>query len=542
MGMKKCHKVFGAGLLCVIILICLSAALAFAAAPVITGHEIKVAQSLLDEYDPAISGNIISYTRVEALDNDVWYYDISTGTNTQVITAAGDQEQADVFDNRIAYVDYRTIDIVLYDVLTGRTENLTNSALSPALSPAVGGHIIAWQDRRDGNTEIYARDFLTGEERRITNSSGPDEQPSISGDVIVYRSCGYLTGDMFQCYILAYNWATAETTPIALIITEHTNYIGMPDIDGSGVVYAVPGDGERDICHFDMVSGTEKCLRLEGVQINPNISGDFVSFEDLSTGISHIRLWHVPSDSVFTITAGTGEQFLNDIDGNRIVYTDFGSRSMDIYMYEFEVTFPPDDTTPPVIEIANCPATVNLNSSASVMVNVTDEGSGVKSQSAPNGENALDASTVGVKTFTVTAEDNSGNSSSNSCTYNVIYDFAGSGGFQYPINNPPVVNTAKAGSTIPVKWQIPDGNGGYVSDLGIVLSIMTQQVACSDFSSGLSDPVETVTAGESGLRYDFAKNQFIYNWKTQKAWAGKCFTLMLALNDGSIHKANFSLK
>jgi hypothetical protein len=105
-----------------------------------------------------------------------------------------------------------------------------------------------------------------------------------------------------------------------------------------------------------------------------------------------------------------------------------------------------------------------------------------------------------------------------------------------------VVNTAKAGSTIPVKWQIPDGNGGYVSDLGIVLSIMTQQVACSDFSSGLSDPVETVTAGESGLRYDFAKNQFIYNWKTQKAWTGKCFTLMLALNDGSIHKANFSLK
>ena len=29
--------------------------------------------------------------------------------------------------------------------------------------------------------------------------------------------------------------------------------------------------------------------------------------------------------------------------------------------------------------------------------------------------------------------------------------------------------------------------------------------------------------------------QYIYAWKTDKTWAGKCFTFQLGLNDGSTH-------
>jgi len=202
---------------------------------------------------------------------------------------------------------------------------------------------------------------------------------------------------------------------------------------------------------------------------------------------------------------------------------------------------PEEDTTPPTISFkGTCPITVNLNASASITVLVTDDLSGVAYQSKPNGPNILDTAAVGTKTFTVTAQDNAKNEASNSCTYRVIYDFTGAGGFQSPINNPPVLNTAKAGSAVPVKWQLPDGHGGFISTLGAITSITFQKINCANVSSTLTDPVETTATGNTGLRS--TANQYIYNWQTSKSWAGSCYVLNLSLNDGSKYSANFQLK
>lgn len=189
-----------------------------------------------------------------------------------------------------------------------------------------------------------------------------------------------------------------------------------------------------------------------------------------------------------------------------------------------------------------CPATVNLKAAATVDISITDNLSGVASQSAPNGTNALDTSTVGEKTFTVTAQDNAGNSNSSACTYRVIYDFTGSGGFSSPMKNPPYINTTKAGSAVPVKWQLPDGSGGYISDLSVVGDVFFQQVQCQDFANVLQNEVPVDTSGNSCLRYDPDTNQYIYTWKTDGGMAGKCYVLILRLNDGSEYKANFQLK
>jgi hypothetical protein len=199
------------------------------------------------------------------------------------------------------------------------------------------------------------------------------------------------------------------------------------------------------------------------------------------------------------------------------------------------------DTTPPTINLA-CPGTVNLNAAAYVSVNVSDEGSGVASQTATNGNNIVNTSSVGSKTFTVTATDNAGNTGSSSCTYQVIYDFLGAGGFSPPIADLPAVNTAKAGQTIAVKWQLPDGKGGYISDLSAVTSITFQQLECSDLSAGLTSEVPADTSGGSGLHYDASANQFVYNWKTSSTMTGKCYVLTLKLKDGRQYQAVFSLK
>ena len=51
---------------------------------------------------------------------------------------------------------------------------------------------------------------------------------------------------------------------------------------------------------------------------------------------------------------------------------------------------------------------------------------------------------------------------------------------------------------------------------------------------------ETVTAGGSSLQYDATSGQYIYVWKSDKAWAGSCRQLQLAFADGSTQAANFS--
>jgi hypothetical protein len=139
---------------------------------------------------------------------------------------------------------------------------------------------------------------------------------------------------------------------------------------------------------------------------------------------------------------------------------------------------------------------------------------------------------VGSHTFSVQAVDTAGNSASESVTYQVIYNWSG---FFQPIDNLPTVNSAKAGSAIPVVFSL----GG---DFGLTIFASSypkfQATQCS--SNDPIDPVETtISAGQSGPSYDAATGQYTYVWKTDKAWAGKCGMLTLSFTDGSQHTANF---
>jgi Glycine rich protein len=111
------------------------------------------------------------------------------------------------------------------------------------------------------------------------------------------------------------------------------------------------------------------------------------------------------------------------------------------------------------------------------------------------------------------------------------------GGFRQPVDNPPTVNTGRAGRTYPVKFQVRDQNGALVTSLAAVTSITHKQVACGAFTGDPTDALETTASGGSSLRFE--GDQFIYNWKTPTT-AG-CYELFVTLVDGSVHSANFSL-
>jgi 2',3'-cyclic-nucleotide 2'-phosphodiesterase (5'-nucleotidase family) len=115
-------------------------------------------------------------------------------------------------------------------------------------------------------------------------------------------------------------------------------------------------------------------------------------------------------------------------------------------------------------------------------------------------------------------------------TVRVLYNFAG---FFSPVRNPPTVNSANAGSAIPVKFSLKGNQGLMIFAAGYP---KIQFVSCST-GSAQGTPVNT--ASNPGLTYDSRSDQYTYVWKTDKAWAGKCGVLQLMFNDGTTQSALF---
>jgi hypothetical protein len=142
---------------------------------------------------------------------------------------------------------------------------------------------------------------------------------------------------------------------------------------------------------------------------------------------------------------------------------------------------------------------------------------------------------VGTTTVNSTATDAAGNNSSCSFTVTVLYNFTG---FFSPVNNLPMLNTVNAGKAIPVKFSL-SGNKGLT--IFAASSPYSTAINC-DGTAPQSEVEETVTAGGSSLSYNASSDQYHYVWKTENSWAGTCRQLVIKLNDGSEHKANFKFR
>jgi hypothetical protein len=161
-----------------------------------------------------------------------------------------------------------------------------------------------------------------------------------------------------------------------------------------------------------------------------------------------------------------------------------------------------------------------------------DNGSGVASCAGPVTDgSAIDTAAVGPKTFNVTATDFVGNITHASAGYTVSFAFTG---FFSPVDSGAVLNAAKAGSAIPLKFSLGGNFGLNVIAAGYPRSVA---IAC-DATAPVDAIEETVTAGSSGLSYDAAGGQYKYTWKSEKSWTG-CRQFVLLLTDGSMHTANF---
>jgi hypothetical protein len=141
---------------------------------------------------------------------------------------------------------------------------------------------------------------------------------------------------------------------------------------------------------------------------------------------------------------------------------------------------------------------------------------------------------VGTTTVNVTATDAAGNQTQGSFTVTVLYNFSG---FFAPVDNLPTFNVVNAGKGIPVKFSLSGNKGLSIFAAGYPMSVV---INCD--GTGEDEIEQTVNAGQSSLSYDASTDQYNYVWKTQNSWAGTCRQLIVKLNDGTEHKANFRFR
>ncbi|WP_157556344.1 PxKF domain-containing protein [Herbidospora yilanensis] len=138
------------------------------------------------------------------------------------------------------------------------------------------------------------------------------------------------------------------------------------------------------------------------------------------------------------------------------------------------------------------------------------------------------AAGVGVYTATCAgAKDKEGNVTPPvSATYSVVYVFTG---FAAPVRNDGVVNVAKAGQGIQVKWRLTDATGAPVN--GLTTAALT--VSPFDCRTGLPTGQERVPAEGASVLQVLGYGSYQVVWRTPPSYLDKCLTLHVDTGEGA---------
>jgi hypothetical protein len=325
--------------------------------------------------------------------------------------------------------------------------------------------------------------------------------------------------------INSYSWAegstslgTGATLSVSLPAGSHTITLTVTDTGGGS---------DTDDVVVNIADTVAPTINVAGS--NPMTVECHTTFTDPGATATDACAGSLPVNSSGTVDANTPGSYEIHYTASDGSHTANATRTVNVV-----------DTTPPSI---SCPAdiivTLPPNSSATSMavsypaVTASDGcSSSVTVVSSPPSGSVFP---VGATTVNATADDHNGNTSSCSFNVTVQYNFAG---FFQPVANLPVFNVVNAGRAIPIKFSLSGDKGLNIFAPG---SPSSGPIACNS-SDEANVLIETVTAGGSSLSYDAGSDQYVYVWKTDPSWAGTCRQLIVQLNDGSIHRANFRFK
>lgn len=229
-------------------------------------------------------------------------------------------------------------------------------------------------------------------------------------------------------------------------------------------------------------------------------------------------------DGTYTSSSGISDTAAAVTIGNFSLYNRFMDGSIDeVRIWSSVLTADQlDDMLPPIVTSENDGDIYLLNQTVTTSSDATDDDTGLGDGSGVTGADLttlnpangslVDTSAVGSHSFNITCNDYAKNSATITVTYYVI----GFSGFL-----PPVVDgrVFKLGSTIPVKFQLTDASGNFITDATATIKVQMLENGIPVGSVEEGDSTSTATIGNL-FRYDLTSNQYIFNLATKSLSAG----------------------
>ncbi|MGH2654370.1 MAG: PxKF domain-containing protein [Actinomycetota bacterium] len=436
------------------------------------------------------------------------------------------------------------------------TTTVINQSNGPQRDPHVSGSLVSYSDEAPVPSRIHVFNLGTGIDSTIAGTSSEhDFLSDVSGTNVVFTR-------IFSTRSAIMRYDTTGGTVSELDPQPASDRIGSA-IGGGTVAWmdmAFAGtSGQPEVVAYDLAGGISTRLTSDAAYdsdaaVSPG--GDVIVWTKCtgSGGTSGCDIYKaVRSGSAWTATGLPllGEEAQPDTDGTIVVYGSDRAGELDIYWQpvsggsEEKVTLAGRQRNPNVsnglISFEHeDPSSSLLNWDIALYEVATNTLYRLTSTTQNEYLNDIDFDPVTRQVRVVFTQTNNGTGDDvHALTFTLpaspSYTFTG---FFSPVNNLPTVNAVNAGRAVPVKFSLGGDQGLDIFEAGYPKS---QQIAC-DSTASVDGIEETVTAGGSSLSYDSASDQYTYVWKTDKAWAGTCRQLVLKLDDGSSHRANFKLK
>jgi len=159
--------------------------------------------------------------------------------NYRKITTNRSSANPEIFEDYIVWQDKHNgnWDIYMYDMSKVTTYRITRNS-ADQIAPAIYGNRIVWQDKRNGNWDIYMFDLSTNTERRITTNYAIQKNPAIYENFIVWQDNRNGNWDIYM-FDLSINTEKR--------ITINTEYHCRPAIYVNRIVWQDKRNGNWDI-------------------------------------------------------------------------------------------------------------------------------------------------------------------------------------------------------------------------------------------------------------------------------------------------------
>lgn len=220
-----------------------------------------------------------------------------------------------------------------YDMKTGNRQMVANIN-SDQNNPDISGGIIVWDDSRHKNSDIYSYNIPMHKEAPVHVDTTNKFKPAVSQDMVVFEDFG--NDDIRDIGLVK-----VGTSARPVHINPNGKDKANPDIDEDWIAYQQLDDNKNDWNIYIYNYKTDKTVQVTRdtrIQQNPRISGDFVVWEDNRNGKWDIFMYDIKKEMTIAVTFDDFDNVEPAVSGSKIVWTRYDQENnSDIYMVDLQI-------------------------------------------------------------------------------------------------------------------------------------------------------------------------------------------------------------